>query len=310
MRLDAALLAMAEQQQSCVADWQVRDLGGSDAEVARLHASPRWSTPAPGVLSVRGAPPTEATLASAAVLAGGQGTVLSHTAVAAWWGIPGYRLLPATTSRRVEVAHRRRQPGELHRLAVIPEAWITTLRGIAVVRPELMAYQLCGAVHPGRAERAFDAAWARRLLSVSSSRACLAELAKRGRNGTRVFRAILQARTDRDAAPASGLESRVLQILGEAGVRMRRQVNVGGEQWSGRIDFVDEAAPFILEVQSELYHLALSDERHDAERHERYRQDGFEVAAVWEVDVWARPDHLLKVVSAGRQRARQKRRPG
>jgi hypothetical protein len=46
------------------------------------------------------------------------------------------------------------------------------------------------------------------------------------------------------------------------------------------------------------------------ERHERYRQDGFEVAAVWAVDVWARPDHLLKVVSAGRQRARQMRRPG
>jgi very-short-patch-repair endonuclease len=169
-----------------------------------------------------------------------------------------------------------------------------------------MVYQLCGIVHPGRAERAFDAAWSRRLLSVSSSRACLLDLAKRGRNGTRVFRAILDARSDKDAAPGSGLESRVMQLAERAGIKLRRQVNSGADRWTARVDFRGVGVPFVLEVQSELHHLALSDERDDAERHAQLLRDGFEFEAVWDVDVWTNPEKVIAIIEAGVARAQQK----
>ena len=67
--------------------------------------------------------------------------------------------------------------------------------------------------------------------------------------------------------PASGLEGRTKEILAEAGLGgSRRQVDVGDDRWVGRVDFLSERAPLIVEVQSERYHRSLSDEWHDAAR--------------------------------------------
>src|SRR4051812_30985001 len=107
MRLDKALLDLAAEQQSCVADWQVRLLGASDTEVSRLKHSRRWDLHGSHVLVVPGAMRSELLETSAAVLAAGPSAVLTHESSTALWGPPGFRLLPATIGHVSGRAMRR-----------------------------------------------------------------------------------------------------------------------------------------------------------------------------------------------------------
>jgi very-short-patch-repair endonuclease len=307
MRLDKALLDLAAEQQSCVADWQARLLGARDTEVTRLKHSDRWKLVGRHVLMVPGAAKTDLSTASASVLEAGPGAALSHVGAVALWGAPGFRLVPATVSHVSGRAMRRDPLAIVHDLVVVPERWVTTFKGIRVVRPELAAFQLCGIVSPLRAARTFDALWSRRLLSGQSARACLDDLAKRGRNGTVVFREILKARGDDYIPPASNLESRVMELTSEAGIKMRRQVNVGGEQWDGRVDFLAEEAPLVLEVQSEMYHASLCDREADELRRKQLEADGFKWLELWDTDIWTRPgwavDRIRRAVRAAKSHA-------
>jgi very-short-patch-repair endonuclease len=216
-------------------------------------------------------------------------------------------LLPPAISHVNGFAMRRKQLGHVHPLVIVPERWVTTFKGIRVVRPELAAYQICGMVSPLRAARAFDALWSRRLLSVRSAKACLDDLAQRGRDGTVVYREIIKARGDDYVPPASNLESRVMELAEEAGIKMRRQVNVGGEQWDGRVDFLAQDAPLVLEVQSEMYHASLSDRQADEIRRKQLEADGFRWLELWDNDIWTRPgwavDQIRRAVRAAKSSA-------
>ena len=289
MRLDKALLDCAADQQSCVADWQVRALGASRTELSRLRRSAQWTEIGPHVLVLAGVPASELVLASAAVLEGGPNAVLSHASSVALWGIPGFRLLPAIVGQVNGRAMRERPLGRLRNLVVIPERWVTIHRGIRVVRPELAAYQMCGEINPSRAERLFDTLWSRRLLSGRSARACLEDLQQRGRDGTVVYREIIKARGDDYIPPASNLESRVKELADEAGIKLRRQVDLGAEHWDGRVDFYEDDIKLIIEVQSERHHTALVDVQADADRRARLEAAGFTFLEIWDSDVWANP---------------------
>lgn len=63
---------------------------------------------------------------------------------------------------------------------------------------------------------------------------------------------------------------------------MRRQVDLGGDSWSGRVDFRDADLPFVVEIFSRRYHSSLSDIEHDERRLARLRADGFVVVVIWD----------------------------
>ena len=170
-----------------------------------------------------------------------------------------------------------------------------------MVRPELAAYQLSGELSPLRAARAFDNFWARGLLSGASAQQCLDDLARRGRNGTVVYRDIIKARGPDYVPPTTNLESRVKELAEQAGITLRRQVNLGDERWDARVDFLEDHVKLVVEVQSELHHSSLSDLEADAERRERLKADGFRVLEVWDTDVWTRGS---KVIAELREAAR------
>jgi very-short-patch-repair endonuclease len=128
-----------------------------------------------------------------------------------------------------------------------------------------------------------------RLMSGRSARRCLDDLARRGRNGTVVYREIIKARGPDYVPPASGLESRVMELARDVGVRFRRQVDVGGDHWDGRVDFLAEDAPLVLEVQSEMFHASLCDRAVDELRRKQLEADGFDWCEIWDSDVWTRP---------------------
>lgn len=91
------------------------------------------------------------------------------------------------------------------------------------------------------------------------------------------MRKIRKQRPGEWAPPASNLESRLDQIMLPHGIRFRRQVDVGDENWSGRVDFLADDCPLIVEAMSERYHTSLTDRNADAERRARHERMGFVV---------------------------------
>jgi len=268
------------------------------------HAAASGTTVAPvndGALCLAAVDVDRDVITSANVLSAGAGAFLSHESGAAWWGHGGFPLLPNAVSQRRGRTHRNHGDGRLHDLVEAPPRWITAYRGVSVARPELIAYQLCGNVRPERAERVLDWFWSQGLLTIASAKQCLADLAERGRNGTVVFHELLAPRSDAQHPFGSGLESRVAQIARDIGVDLRRQIESGGEQWAGRVDFRDLRLPFVLEVHSLRYHAALSYQRDDDNRHKRLEDSGLTVRVVWDDDVWTRPGHVADVIRDGRR---------
>jgi hypothetical protein len=144
-----------------------------------------------------------------------------------------------------------------------------------------------------KAERALDNFWRLRLLSGPSLTAFIAQLGKRGRNGTALLRQLIDARGPGYIPPASNLESRFDSILSQEGSPpMRREVDSGDERWTGRVDRRADDMPLIIEIQSETYHTSLVDAAADAGRVAQLRADGFEVVEVTDTMVWQRPNEV------------------
>jgi hypothetical protein len=310
MNLDEALRALAATQQGLLARWQVLSMGGSKELIRHRVATGLWVKVGSRVLGLAGCPESEARDAMAAVLDAGPGAVLSHLSAARWWGLPGYLPQPIhiSTDRRPDLITA--PLGEPHRIRALRDHHSTTLNGVPVVRPELLALQLCGSVHPARAERALDRMWSMRLLSGPSTRRVLDEVAGSGVRGVTVLRALLDERGPAYAPPASGLEARFAQILRDSGREpMERQVDLGDDEcWCGRVDFADRCgAPrrALMEVDSEIFHSALVDVEADRRRQVRLERAGFVVGRVTDVQVFHRPREVLAAVDATRRRARQ-----
>ena len=296
MRLDLQISEYVATQHSCVAIWQLRDLGATSTEIARLRRSKSWRPISRRVLARSGSPETPEQLACGAVLeAGPTGALVAPSAAALWELGASYRLVPVTTMADHVVAAFTGELGRILPRRHIPDRWITTHRGIRVVRPELCIYQLCGLTNPPRAERALDTGLSTGLVTIASMRMCLDELRRRGRNGTSVLEGLLAVRPIGYVPVASGLEARFVQVVSG---RWRRQVDSGGEMWAGRVDFRHEVQPMIVEVQSERHHGSLSSRRDDQERREKLESAGFIVAEVWDTQLWYAPDEARHIVQS------------
>jgi hypothetical protein len=291
-----ALNALAEAQHGLATRAQARGLGFSDDAVVRLARSSGWEAVTRRVLGRRGAPHTQGRMLMAAVLDAGGDAALGYACGGRWWGLRGCSLTPvflATTmgGHRTDLAVTRR-------VRSLPDNWSTVLRGVPVVRPELLALHLFADVHPARAERLVDRLWSMRLLSGASIARFLDDMGASGRNGTAGLRRYLKPRGLHYVPPASGLESRAMELFDRACIPMRRQVDSGGEYWTGRVDFRHEWQPLIVEVQSEMYHEALVDEIADAARIEQLTKDGFTVVEVTDTEIWVRPGVAMARVAA------------
>ena len=305
---EAAMREIASAQHGLLSRAQARASGLSDSQLHRLPRA-RWQFLTAHVIRLVGAPPTGGEWAMAAVLDAGRGAALSHAAGSRWWNVPGFGSEApqiVTTSRS-----RRRVDGVVvHRVRLLPPEYLTVLNGVPIVRPELMILQLCGTEHPKRAERALDNAWNMRLVSGPSLLRLLIDYGERGRNGSGVLRQLMEARGLDYIPPASNLEARATDVFAPLRITLRRQVDSGGERWTGRVDLRAVEAPLIVEVQSEKYHSALLDRVADAARIAKLECEGFVVVEVTDTELWQRPDDARHRVAAGLARARARARSG
>lgn len=103
--------------------------------------------------------------------------------------------------------------------------------------------------------------------------------------------------------PASGLEARFERILRVAGEPpLERQVDVGGHEWIGRVDFADRALGLLVEVDSATYHSGELDRDRDVLRDSALSAAGWRlVLRIPEEEVWRRPWRALALVQAARR---------
>jgi very-short-patch-repair endonuclease len=295
------VIELVERQHGVVSRAQLRRHGHSFREIDQFWLSPGWTPLTDEVVRRTGAPRSTQQAVMAAVLDCGPDAALSHLSAANRWGRSACRLRPIAV---VRTANSRRVPtlARVHRVRSLPDQWVTHLDGIPIVRPELLALQLFAVCSPQRAERLTDRLWSDRLLSGASITRFLEDLGRRGRNGTAGLRLYLEDRGPGYVPPASGLESRVKELLDTVGIQMDRQVDSGGTNWTGRVDFRHRVQPLVLEVQSEKYHTALSDARADAARVAQLELDGFTVVQATDQLVWSDPVGFQNLVRAALHR--------
>lgn len=199
--------------------------------------------------------------------------------------------------------HHRPSLGRLHRTRLLPEHHVTVLDGIPVTTAGRTLFDLAGVLPPARTERAVDNALAKSPGLLRALHRLLPELAERGRNGITVMRALLDARPLGYIAPASGLEAQAVRIFEEAGMSTRRQVDLGGDDWIGRVDLLVVGTNVVIEIDSARYHTALLDRQRDAQRDLDLTKAGYLVIRVTDEEIWHAPAVAVERVFAAVRQA-------
>ena len=301
----------AANQHGLVTVGQMRGLGYSARQRHDLIDGRRWERVTPRVIRLIGTPSTVGQRATAAVLDSGSGAALCGTSAGAWWGIPGLTVEPFEVTRDRGHSGKPQRGDRRHDPCLLPAHHIRVLEDVPVVTPARALFDIAGTKRRGaelpswveRMARLTDAAWSLGLVSGTTLSDMLDDMAQRGRPGIRTMRQVLADRPRGYQPPASGLESRFMQILASAGLpEMQRQVDTGSESgWIGRVDFRDPHLQLIVEIQSERFHTSLTDRSDDTARLAKLRAAGFKVLEITDQDVWLRRAEVIRRVSEVRR---------
>lgn len=310
MRNEEMLRSLAARQYAMVSRRQATNLDISWEALRARQLSGSWRLVNERVVRLEGAPRHRLEPLMAATLHGGPGTVINRRSAAHLWGVPGFpEVAPEVSRRRGSSAVV--PPGvELRLLRHLPDHLTTTVAGIPVVTLPFLLFQLAGSEREDRVERALNTISTKSPAVLVRLHELLPELAEHGRNGI-VFMREWLARNQPGSRPvASGLEGRFQRILADAGERpLDRQVDVGGHDWIGRVDFADRELAALFEVDSLLHHTSELDLAHDRDRDERLLAAGWAaVRRVPEEWIWYDPDRAVAIVRDTRRMLRRRLR--
>ena len=308
MHIDESIHALAARQHAALSIRQALELGATRPMLRHRVRAGRLERPTSQVLTIPGAPDTHRHRLMVAVLDAGPGAFASHSTSAALWKVSGFSLLRlrnTDVSRPRGGTRRSSSVARVHEVLDLEPDHTTVLDGLPVSTPTRTVFELAGSVHPQRAERALDSVWSRNLTSRRLLDQMFDDWADRGRAGTVLMRELLEARPPGYVPPASNLEARFATLAERHCIGpFRRQVDLGGETWIGRVDFLHAHYPLVVEVLSELYHAALVDQEADARRFALFKAAGFTVEPVWDHEIWGDARGAMKRVSRAEDRLR------
>jgi very-short-patch-repair endonuclease len=277
----------------------------------RLTCEPVFEAATPRVARLVGAPRHPRAPLMLGTLDGGPGTFAGRRSAAALWELPGFGSTPVELTRAKHVRGRAQHTGRVFSVRHLPDHLVTTVHGVPTVTLPYALFQLAGIEHPQRTQRLVEMVIAKSPGTLRALHALLPELAERGRNGITTMRSILEANPVGARLPGSGLERRLEAILKGAGLPpLRRQVDLGGHEWIGRVDFVDDEVGAVFEVDSLLHHSGATRSSEDAARDVELLEAGFRaVERIAEEWIWYDPDRAVALVRATRRRLLDERRP-
>jgi len=218
--LDTLITRLADRQHGVVARWQLIALGIHPTVIKRRAADGRLRRVHRGVYAV--GPLDRQGYWMAAVLAGGEGALLSHRDAAALWNLrpTSHTAIDVTV---VGTSRRSRRRLTIHSAAEIHPKDRAEVEGIPVTSVARTLLDLAEVVPTDNLRRAYEAAERHGLLDMHAVR----ELVARS-NGRRGLSALLPLLDDdpREAVESkSDLESRFLDLVREAGLPLP-QLNV------------------------------------------------------------------------------------
>lgn len=294
---------MAARQHGLVSRAQTREAGFAREALQRRVRDGYLTWVTPRVLRIGGAATSPWQSAMAGVLDIGFGAVASHLTAAALWGVPHVPAEPVDVSV-VRYVRRNQSPVRLHHLTAIPDDQVAVLHDVPVTAPPFTVLLVAGKFGARRAAQVFDHLLGAGETTVSETDAVIEGLARQGRNGIKIVRKLIKARSDGQPPAESNNERRAEYLARRAGVTtLRRQVNVGYPQWIGRVDFDDTELPFIVEVHSQRFHMSWANRKADAERIEKLRAAGYTVVVVWDYEIWNEPEVVMDRIARGRAQA-------
>jgi very-short-patch-repair endonuclease len=275
---------LARRQHGVVAAWQLYSLGFTRERLAgcvtrgwmvRIHKA---------VYAVGYLPLTRHGRWMAAVLALGEGTVLSHRSAAALWRIWGEGSRALVEVIAPTRAGRARRAGiKVHRPRHIPPEELSEHLGIPTTSPARTLMDLAPSLPSRSLERALDEAARLKLCTMDDLRAvlCLGP-----RRGVRQLRATLSRHAPGSTFTRSELEERFLALL-------RRELIpaplVNHPVLDYEADFLWPAERLIVEVDGHASHGTRLAFQEDRDRDSRLAAQGFRTQRFTWFDVTSRP---------------------
>lgn len=314
MHWEARFRELASRQAGAIGIDQLASIGCNGSHWGRAKRNGRWHAVSRRVLVMAGTAPTADQRAHAAVLDAGAGAMLHGASTLAVYGLRGYNLSTIHVDRRRGTTSEPCRLAKVHRLRDIRACDVRVVRGIPTISPlraiwsEASRYSNDRWFEIGlkRIGRLLDDAHALKLVTWEDLHRSVEQLARRGRAGTRLMRALAAQRQPGSSPTESRNEDRLEAILerGNIPLPMRQRV-VGGDHPVGRADHRDTELPVVIEVNSLIHHALPSDQAADEERYRQMNAAGFTVAVAWEDDLWSNPRSVLAVVRLAHRQARR-----
>jgi predicted transcriptional regulator of viral defense system len=281
--LDRCIAAIAATQHGLITLVQLRDLGVTPAMIRTRRARGSLHPIYRGVFSVGHAPITEEARWLAAVLACGDGALLSHCSAAALWRVR------KTSSSIIDVTAPTRRGFTLrnvavHRATTLAPADIDICRSVPVTSLPRTIIDLATVVGPGSLEYAIHSAERQRKLTPANLHEILARLP--GVSGTaKVRKMVGRPGHDLDARTRSRWELRFLEICRAHEIPMPRvnewialDIAAGGLE----VDFSWPDRRLVVEVDEEAGHTTTRSRKNDPLRDAALRAAGWRVLRVAE----------------------------
>ncbi len=247
----------------------------SPQAIARRLGNGSWIVVHPGVYRLAAYPDTWRGRLLAAQLACGDDAFVSHRSAGAILGIDGCE------ETHIEIAtYNSRTPegSSTHRLALDDRPRVRSIDGFRVPTVERTIVDICAITSPWFAGEAMDDCL--RTKKTTLDRLWKEEHvhSRRGRTGVVVFRALLDARDNRDGLVRTKFEAKMLRILREIDSRSTKAdhpVPVGSRTY--KLDFALPKLFLGIECHSVKWHLGQEKWKKDLKRDRQLASVGWEV---------------------------------
>jgi len=286
---------VASGQRGRISREQLRELGLSDARIARWVAAGRLHRVHGGVYAVghRAEPPRARFLA--AVLAGGTGAGLSHRSAAAHVGLLSWS--PRDVDVMVPRGGERARPGiRFHRPKVYGPEDRWTVDGIPCTTVARTLVDLGSVLRLPQLERAVEQAELLGLLDLAAIADVLARIARP--RGVRNLRRCLGAERLDASLTQSALERRFLRLCLDAGLTrpvLQHPIELAPGGWH-KVDFAWPERRLAVEVDGGAVHTTHAAARRDRHLDRQIRDAGWRVERFMEDDVVDAPASVLAAV--------------
>lgn len=290
---DIAVAQLAFRQHGVVTSAQLRDAGLGEGAInlrgrnGRLHRLHR------GVFAVGHSRISREGRWLAAVLALGEGAVLSHVSAAALWGIRHSSSSYVHVTVPTSGGRHRRRGIVVHRSLTLGPADVDEEQAIAVTSVSRTLLDLAGVLAPGRLERAIEQSLALRLFDLRAVDAVLA--ANPRPPGAAALAEIIARIHDEPSLARLELEALMLDLCDAHGIE-RPEVNVLIE--GIEVDFLWRTHRLIVETDGRQWHDTPHGFARDRERDERLTVLGYRVVRFTYRRVADHPDAVAATLRA------------